>query len=263
MFPLVAVYSAQPDSSLWQVQKSEHFVVCFKEAPTGYIDELISKAELYYNSITVDLGFTRFDEFWTWDKRCKIFIYPTANDYHKATGQPSWSGGSADITKRTINTFLYEKGFNETVLPHEMTHLIFREFVGYKVRLPLWLDEGIASLQEKEQLKERLTIIQGLVISNLFIPIEKLNEITADNLVMPNIFYAESVSIVDFLFKKYGQDKFIDFCRLLRDKKDWRLALKIVYGFNGLSEMNDEWVKFLRATAGTSGVLDVKKLIDN
>ena len=230
---------------MWNVKTSSHFIVYFKEDEGDYVDVLIEKAEQYYDNITYELGFTRFDDFWLWEKRCKIYLYPSAQEYHRVTGQPEWSVGEANIIEKTIETYLYEKDFLENILPHEMGHLIFREFVGYKTQLPLWLDEGIACLQEKKHLQERLSISQGLVISGFFIPIRKLNEIKQSEMVMPIIFYAEAASIMDFLLEKYGKDKFIDFCRYLRDTKDWRQALLKVYGFEDLDQMNIAWVKFL------------------
>lgn len=244
LFFLCSTASAEVTSSLWTVKKSEHFVVYYKEAPAGYVEDLLNQAEKYYHSIVSDLGFTRFDDFWTWDNRCKIYLFTSTKDYHKTTGQPEWSGGCANILTRTINTFLFERDFNETVLPHEMTHLIFREFIGYRVELPLWLDEGIACFQEKKHLNERLMTAEGLIISGLYMPLERLTEIQPTQIVMPSIFYAQASSIIEFLFKQYGRDKFVDFCRVLRDKKDWKFALRSVYGFKSLSEMNDAWVGF-------------------
>jgi hypothetical protein len=237
---------AEVITSLWQVKKSDHFIVYFKETPPDYLDKLIRQAEIYYNSITEELGFTRFEGFWTWDKRCKIYLYPSAKEYQRATGRPAWSGASVNILERTINTYVFEKDFMEVVLPHEMGHLIFREFVGYRRGLPLWLDEGVACLQEKLRKEERLQTAKGLVMSGIYLRIQKLTEITDDNLVMPNLFYSEAASVVNFLLKRYGRDKFVDFCRKLSDAKThWYTALKDVYGFKNLSEMNDEWVRFI------------------
>ncbi len=209
------------------------------------MDQLIDEAEDAYDEVTERLGFTRFDDFWTWDNRCKIYLYPELSDYQRITGRPSWSGGSVNIVTRTINTYLFEKDFIQIILPHEMGHLIFREFVGYKTNLPLWLDEGIAILQERQNQEERLLMVQGLVFSGLYIPLERLVEIDEDNLVFATVFYAECYSVVDFLIQKYGRDKFVDFCRYLRDKKNWKRGLRDIFGFKDMEQMNEEWVRFM------------------
>ena len=190
------------------------------------------------------MGFRRF-EFWTWDNKCKIYLYPSRAEYHQATKQPTWSGANVYIKQRLINTFEGQKNFFETILPHEMAHLIFREFVGYKTDLPLWLDEGIACLFEKTNQEIYFAVAKILVKSSVFIPLEKLTEIKQEGLVMPEVFYAESASVVYFLLKKYGREKFIDYCRKLRDNKDWRISLREAYGFKNLSAVNKEWIDFL------------------
>jgi hypothetical protein len=91
-----------------------------------------------------------------------------------------------------------------------MTHLIFREFVGYDRRLPLWLDEGIACSQEKDG-GQYTAIARVLVKTSMFIHLDKLTEITKPGLFMPEVFYSESAAVVEFLMQEYGKEKFIDF----------------------------------------------------
>lgn len=65
---------------------------------------------------------------------------------------------------------------------------------------------------------------------------------------MPEIFYAESLSIVDYLLQTFGKDKFVEFCRRIRDLKPgqtWELALRETYKFKGLSELNHGWEEYL------------------
>ncbi|MDP3791100.1 MAG: peptidase MA family metallohydrolase [Candidatus Omnitrophota bacterium] len=233
------------EGSLWEVKKSNHFAVYYKDSESNdYVNEVLKYAEKYYEDMTEQLGFRRF-EFWTWEKQCKIYIYPTAKEYHDSTGQPEWSGAAAYIKERAIKTFVRREEFLETILPHEMAHLIFREFIGYKTDIPLWLDEGISSLQEEKNRKSHLLIAKVLVKSHVFIPLPKLTRIVKEGLVMPGVFYAEAASVIEFLLEKYGKEKFVDYCRVLRDNKNWEAALKTVYGFKDLSEMNDGWLKFL------------------
>ncbi len=245
------LHAATFEESFWEVKKSNHFAVYYKSWESNdYVNDVLSYAERYYEDITEQLGFRRF-EFWTWEKQCKIYIYPTPKEYYDATGQPVWSAATAYIKERTIKTFVRREEFLETILPHEMAHLVFREFVGYKTDIPLWLDEGIASLQEKKNRKSHLLIAGVLVKSNVFIPLPKLTRIVKEGLVMPGVFYAEAASMIEFLLDRYGKEKFVAYCRYLRDNKNWEEGLKIVYGFKNLSDMNDKWVEFLSAESRT------------
>ena len=223
--------------------KSEHFIIYYDAAPVGYIDNLIVDAEKYYFSILDKLGFTRYDRFWAWENRCKIFIYSAKEGYNKKTGQPLWSEASVNVKQRVISAFLGRDNFKEILLPHEMAHLIFREYVGFKPSLPLWLDEGIACLQEPGN-QVRIDSVKGFLKTDLFIPLQKLNDMRVEDIKLPMVFYAEATSVVDFMLKKYGKEKFVDFCRRIRDNTYWFDALKSVYGFKDLAQMNEEWINF-------------------
>ena len=141
--PLVAFADNPP----WQVFKSTHFLISYKSATESQLDELSSKAERYYDEITDDLGFNRFD-FWIWNNRARIYLFDNQAEYMKATGDPVWSGGQAQVASKLIQTFITARGFLDKVLPHEMAHIIFREMVGFNnPAVPIWLEEGVASFQ--------------------------------------------------------------------------------------------------------------------
>ncbi|MDP2043780.1 MAG: hypothetical protein Q8K15_01270, partial [Candidatus Omnitrophota bacterium] len=117
------------NSSLWQTKKSQHFIIYYQEAPEDFVDELITRAEDYYNGIVDDLGFRRMD-FWSWDNRAKIYLYKNADDFHNDTQYSEWAGAVVSVENRMIKTFVGQQGFFDSILPHEMTHIIFREFIG-------------------------------------------------------------------------------------------------------------------------------------
>jgi len=248
LFILILAYPfhtfAQVSTSFWQTKKSQHFIINYQNATLDYVDNLIYNAEKYYNDIVDELGFRRFD-FWTWDNRAKIYLYSSSTDYLDDTGRMAWSGAMVNVKKRTIKTFINQESFFESILPHEMAHIIFREFIGMNTPLPLWLEEGVACSQEKVQLSERLQFARNLVKSNMYIPLEKLSGIIDYNLVMPNVLYSESASLVTFLLQNYGKESFLDFSRTLRDNKSWIEALKDAYRFNDLKDMEEEWKEFM------------------
>ena len=246
LFLSSSVATAETDN--WQTAKSTHFIVYYKNAPEAFIKELIDRSEGYYNKITEDLGFIRYD-FWLWDKRARIYIYDDAKDYQLATGQPGWSAGLASIKEKIIRTFPYALGFFETVLPHEMGHIIFREFVGLNnYAIPLWLEEGLASYQEKSKYKLCDKVVKEAIAQNKFINLSQLSNL--DPYLMNSqeevgLFYSEAFSVIDFLIKEFGKESFVLFCQNLRDKKNMEKAIASTYSFSSLRELNDAWLKYL------------------
>lgn len=245
LFSLSLVYG---DNDNWKITKSTHFIIYYKNAPEDFIRRLIDKSEEYYNKIAQDLGFRRYD-FWLWDERAKIYIHDNASDYQLATGEPSWSGGCVWASQKLIQTFPYAQGFLETVLPHEMGHIIFREFIGFNnYAVPLWLEEGVASYQEKQKYMQVNAFIREAIRQNSFINLEKLSSLSPHLIHNPQLvglFYAEAFSIIDFLIKEFGRDKFVLFCQNLRDKKNFTQAIASSYTFSDIRELNDAWVKYV------------------
>lgn len=115
----------------WQTVKSTHCIVAYRADP-AFAAEVSRHAERYYGQVTDELGFTRYSQFWLWNRRVSIFVYETAAQFASATGAPEWAVGSSDYAGRRIDAY-GGPGFLDSVLPHEMTHLILREFMGFLI----------------------------------------------------------------------------------------------------------------------------------
>jgi Peptidase MA superfamily len=232
----------------WSDRKYTHFVIYYKNAPWESIDRVAESAEGYYDSLADTLGLRRFD-FWTWDDRARIYIYDNAAEYRAATGQPEWSGGAAVPSAKAIFTFERSRDFRNNVLPHEMTHLILKELVGFNNScMPRWFEEGVAVYQQRDKGANDLIIKEALK-AKATIPLDKLAFVSLGEGTNPagaQLFYAQAASLVDFLIRAYGKDKFGEFCKRLRDEKDFRGALRSVYSFSTMQELDEAWQKYIR-----------------
>jgi hypothetical protein len=118
-------------------EKSTHFIIYYdKGVSKDFVRTVVDYAERYYNELTQKLGIVRFD-FWSGYERAKIYLYPTRETYMKEMGQPSWSGALRLLRKKAIWTFPREAGFFDSLLPHEIGHIILREAIGSR-KVPLW-----------------------------------------------------------------------------------------------------------------------------
>lgn len=232
----------------WQELKGEHFVIFYLE-DAGFAQETLTRAERYYEKIASDLGYSRYDNFWQWDNRAKIYIYRNREEFLKATGKKEWIYGTAIYNERKIISYRWSKGFFDVLLPHELSHLIFRDFVGFKGNVPLWLDEGIAQWEEAGRRKWAVHMVRSLIRKKEFIP---LAELTRLNLNSENDFtvsaklYAQAVTLVGYLIEKYGPTKFGQFCRALRDGKSMDEALSFAYtdSIRDINELEKGWIKY-------------------
>lgn len=256
----------------WQELKGEHFLVYFTQ-DEKFAREALDKAEVYYRNIATDLGYPRYSEFWTWEKRVKIYIHPDRASFLKATGQPDWSEGMADYKNKQLVSYIWSSGFLESLLPHEIAHLVFRDFVGFTGQIPLWLDEGVAQWEEEEKRKKIKSSAKNLFENDGLLLIDDIMKLDIQNLkdkqglfIRPTItkdntegvlflsvnnlidnYYIQAASLVGFLIEKYGSVSFSNFCRELRDGKTVTEALKIAYpGYiKDLKELEYKWRQYL------------------
>lgn len=260
----------------WHEMKGDHFRVYYLNNEE-FAKDILKKAEVYYNRIASELGYPRYSEFWTWEKRVKIYIYPDHKAYLSSTSSPSWSHGLANYKNKQIISYEWGEGFVDSILPHEIAHLIFRDFVGFKGDIPLWLDEGVAQWAEEPKRQAVKQVIRQQYDNDSLICLEDMLSLdiskvevdksihvrtttrtrTGDRTVVfitgesiINMFYVQAVSIIGFLIEKYGANDFTVFCRELRDGKKLNDALRSAYPFhiNNVDDLEREWVKYLGET---------------
>jgi hypothetical protein len=269
----------------WQEIKGDHFIICYLPSTvkpaasdfpgdiTSFAENVLSSAERYYNRIALDLGYARSSEFWTWEHRVRIWIYPDHESYVSSSGHPAWSHGMADYAKKEISSYAFSRNFLESILPHELAHLIFRDFVGFKGEVPRWLDEGVAQWEEEAKRTAMRRMIMMLYDKDSLLSISDMMKLdvnmvnktdglyirsirsksgsrgvlflSGENLI--NTYYIQSVSLVGFLIERFGADEFANFCRQLRDGKSLEDALRSVYPLyiRSLDDFEDAWRNYL------------------
>lgn len=231
----------------WNKHKGTHFVIYYKSVPLDFIKTVESAAEESFREISDGLGFRR-DVHWVAEGRAKIYIYENAEDY-KANAMFQWSHGAAFASEKTIRTFPSAHGFFDSTLPHELGHIIFREYIGIEPKVPLWFEEGVAMYQEKAKRFGAHDFVLQAVEKGEFIPLNDLTDMRLYNNSPDSqlqLFYAESASIVYYIINELGEHKFVRFCRALKDRKSFLEALQDVYvRFKSLDDLNRAWLNYL------------------
>jgi len=254
-FSLVGIINAATIS--WNEKKGKHFIIYFADDKDSlWTGKVLTEAENYYKKIAARLGYTRYQNFWTWDERSKIFIFPDKKTFVEQTGVPLWSKGSAlrdqnFLQTRIIVTFKQEERFLSDVLPHEIGHLILRDFIGFDKEIPLWFEEGVAQLQERDKIEFVQRIMRLIVEQNLYVPIASFNTVDIreeTNPIKVAIFYAQSISILDFLIKRYGSRNFRRLCRNLKAGKSFEEGFRDAYSpsIKNLNRLEDKWLQYMR-----------------
>lgn len=245
VFVLTCFYASAQD---FKEERSHHFII--KYAPgvdEGYVYDVKREAEYLYRSITQEFHLSR-SKLWVWDNRAIIYIAEDNEHYLKEFNCQSWSAACVDYRNKIIYTFVSQKDFYST-LSHELTHIIFREYIG-TVKVPLWLDEGMATyIQYKDGPEKKFMIssIKKSIRDQSYIDFSKINEIysfTSDTKDV-ELFYQQAFSMVYFLIERFGRSKFSEFLMYLKNGRSFDEAF--YRAFRSMDNMEDFerlWIRF-------------------
>jgi hypothetical protein len=201
------------------------------------------------------------DDLAPWKPRCDIFIYATARDYSQATGVPDNSPGHSTmrtdggrVLSRRIDLHCDDPNMMIGVLPHETTHVVLAGHFGDHV-VPRWADEGMAVLAEpRERIERHLRNLPQHRAERHLFGIGQLMQLESypdPRYIGP--FYAQSVSLVEYLSERAGPRVFAKF---LREglTGGYESALQRYYGIQTFGELEQQWMQhtFGSATATVS-----------
>jgi hypothetical protein len=185
-----------------------------------------------------------------WNPRCDIYLHATAQDYSRSTGVPSQSPGHSSfrcedsrVVGRRIDLRCDEANMMTAVLPHETTHVVLADRFGDRP-VPRWADEGIAVLAEpRERVERHLRNLPRLRQENQLFQVGQLMQL-ADYPKAQAItaFYAQSVSLVEFLTELKGPHTFSQFLQEAL-KGGYESALQRYYSFRNFSELQQAWTQ--------------------
>lgn len=213
---------AQAKEIEYKTIKSAHFILKYETGVSAvYVGKLKTRAERYYRLITQEFGFVR-DSAWVWDNRTKITILKDAQTYKTISGCYEWSAACVNYYEKEIYTFSGQDNFALT-LKHELTHIIFREYVGFGV-LPLWVDEGMAmyiQYLKTSKASKLIKMVKADIREEKFIPFDKIQKISnlKDKTIDVEKFYRQSYSMINYFIRKFGKYHFKEFLRAIKDKK--------------------------------------------
>jgi hypothetical protein len=238
-------------------RKSYHFVVSYhQDVERQFLRRVIDLAEDCYRWITQDFNFFR-DDPWVWDNRAVIYVYKDRSTYLSRTGMPEWSWAAAQPERKEVHTFDGPWDMFRFALVHELTHLIFREYVGMTSDIPLCFDEGAAVYMERRH--DRAGMVRHfrkLLESEEYIPLRDLVRMRFKDLSTPGgfkegendrvtLFYLESFSLIHFLLEKYDRFRFSTFARKLRDGVAFEEAFFETYRLlRTWDNVEREWLAF-------------------
>ena len=242
--------SAEDNQDSWQQMKGQDFMIYYRSTvPDDFIQTTMDTAEEELKRVTDNLGITSNQE-WDLERKIKIYIYSDKDDFVRNGGQALWAHGVAFAKARTIKLFPDDYGFFDNLLPHELGHIVFRDYIGTTEEVPLWFEEGVAIYQEKAKRLGSKLEVQEAIENGQFIPLTQLSGMRLYRNAkeqMVDLFYAESASVVYYLITELGDRVFYLFLDELKKGTPFEEALHKVYlRFNKIEDLNQAWSQNLQ-----------------
>lgn len=149
-----------------------------------------------------------------------FFVYAAQAPFYDALGPGTREnvGGEAVAEIRTLFALItpaeLSASWVSTVLPHELTHLVFNTAVANPYHFPpRWLNEGLAVyLSQGYDATDRSLVASGAATGNLT-PLDGLTGQFPSTQSQFYLAYAESVSAVDYLVRTYGRTRLVALIR--------------------------------------------------
>jgi len=208
-----------------QQQETLHFLVKShsREAAVSYGDG----AEKLYQQLMQVTGLYSFVP----SQPYELVILPNRQDYLAKTGAPQWSGGV------TIGNAIvaYESPAVQPIVAHEMTHLIFNEFMETPRPELTWLNEGLAVSMERLNYSAE----QQISYDNACASALKYGAVQLESLMMSTplkeertgaqAWYCQAHSVVSYLLSKGGSMGFSVLAAKLKTGTTLSNALNTAY----------------------------------
>ena len=224
------------------IKKTDHFTV---NAANNEL-AIKEKSEEYYQAMPT-LTSLPSGESLGLDK-IKLHILKDKKEYVKETGKPSWSEGFSDYKNKEI--FIVDSdGLLISILPHEISHLFFDTHIGYENNDFNWLDEGLATLVQvgyDDEQARSFSEAMDSIRNGAHIPLEQMSDFTLSQSTPTttiNIYYAQSLSVVDYLKQDY--QKWQSLLKKLKSGLKFKVALKASYD-DSLTTLENKWLESIK-----------------
>jgi tetratricopeptide (TPR) repeat protein len=199
----VAAYLAKAEREAGVEEKfsereSKHFVLRYEghQAGFGFASELLYTLDRQYGELERELGFAP-------ESTITVILY-TEQQFFDVTQGPSWADGLNDGKVRVpVHDLSGVTPRLEAVLRHEMAHSFVHSMT--HGRCPVWLNEGIAQMEEPRSSSSFAAPLANLFQSGRAVPLRYLEgSFTRLSPQQARLAYAESLAATEYLRSAYG-----------------------------------------------------------
>ena len=209
------------------------------------VKSVSEQAEQTYTRIMSDTNLYSFQQ----RSLYQIVVYASHEEYRRKTGQPEWSGGCS------LGNSIYTFGGAQlqTTIAHEMTHLIWFEYMGRADMDQRWVNEGLAVYEEtKAAGNSRIDpfVLARATLRTTPLPVDQMIHLVpaTERERTVTLWYAQAESIVQFMIERGGRMGFSAFLGALKDGRavDDAVRSSFVGTWSSLADVVQAWQRSLQ-----------------
>lgn len=193
-----------------------------------------------------------------WSYSCRIDVTTRQSG---ATGWTTYGFRGGEVVRVGIRLQGPAEQLLEYVLPHELTHAVLVTAIGEA--LPRWADEGAAMLSESQsqKLRQKL-VVEQLIHTGDLIPFRQMLLMIdyPPNKSQLHAFYAQSLTLSEFLISRGGRGRFLQF---VHDghAEEWDSALRRHYELESVEDLQGAWSEWVVKKAGNRNQYDSQQIL--
>jgi len=196
----------QDDRFHWQTLPGKLVTLHWYSGSTSFAQQALAMGESGISKSAQFLGVTE-------TQPIDFFVYADQQSFYDALGPGTRDnvGGEANTTTRTLFALVPpdQLSYASTVVPHELTHVVFDDGTGNPYHAPpRWLNEGLAVYLSQGYDSSDRGLVSSAARSKTLMPLSALTGQFPTESDRFYLAYAESVSAVDYMVRKYGQSAF-------------------------------------------------------
>ncbi|MFZ1289517.1 MAG: hypothetical protein WAR79_05485 [Melioribacteraceae bacterium] len=231
----------------WKVIKTEHFDIYYyddfeemAEIGAAYAEEAFDDLKIKFNHIMV--------------RKIPLIFYNTHNHFQQTNTIPNFIpegvGGFFEFMKgRVVIPYLTSLEQFRHVIRHELVHVFMSSKVMNVVKdhrvigdsyPPLWFVEGIAEYWSYYWDTQAEMIMRDAVLNNFYAPLKDIYRIYGSFLM-----YKEGQNFLEFVSKKYGEDKILQFLENFWRFKNFEDVIEFTIG-ERFEKIDEDWQYYLK-----------------
>ncbi|MGD0017628.1 MAG: peptidase MA family metallohydrolase [Candidatus Limnocylindrales bacterium] len=234
------------DRFRWQTKVGKVVRLHWYEGDDAFAQQALRMGE---QGIAAAATFMGFDETAPID----FYVYADQAPFYDALGPGTRDnvGGEANTETRTLFALIApdELGYAASVVPHELTHVVFDDVTGNPYHYPPhWLNEGIAVyVSQGFESSDKRLVAQAVSGGNLM-PLAAIRGQFPTTQERFYLAYAESVSAVDYFMRTYGHDDLVKLVKAFGTGVSDDEAFKAAIGID-TDAFDKAWMKANGVTA--------------